>query len=75
MASLNQQVIEKIPLVLPSKEVLGMAAGIIQPLEEKSSANRQENKALSQLRDTLLPKLLSGEIRVKDAEYLMGETA
>lgn len=29
---------------------------------------------LTVLRDTLLPKLLSGEIRVKDAEKLLGET-
>lgn len=34
--------------------------------------NEQQNHALAQLRDTLLPKLLSGEIRIKDAETQAG---
>ena len=35
---------------------------------EKISTNEDENQTLAELRDTLLPKLMSGEIRVKDAE-------
>ena len=30
-----------------------------------------ENKAIGALRDTLLPKLISGELRVKDAETFL----
>jgi len=37
-------------------------------LFKKILANDEENQTLAQLRDTLLPKLMSGEIRVKDAE-------
>jgi len=34
-----------------------------------------ESRTLAAIRDTLLPKLLSGKIRVKDAEKLVKETA
>jgi type I restriction enzyme S subunit len=36
-------------------------------------AKEQESVRLTQLRDTLLPKLLSGELRVRDAESLVEE--
>ena len=35
---------------------------------EKILTNTAENQTLAKLRNTLLPKLMSGEIRVKDAE-------
>ena len=40
----------------------------ISNISKKIETNYIENKTLTKLRDTLLPKLLSGEIRVKDAE-------
>jgi type I restriction enzyme S subunit len=41
---------------------------MIQPLVDSIVAGIQESRTLAQLRDTLLPKLISGELRVKDAE-------
>ncbi|WP_380057502.1 restriction endonuclease subunit S [Falsihalocynthiibacter sp. SS001] len=38
------------------------------PLLDKRQANEQENQTLAEMRDLLLPKLMSGEIRLKDAE-------
>ena len=38
------------------------------PMFSKINCNQKENQTLTELRDTLLPKLMSGEIRVKDAE-------
>ena len=38
------------------------------PLFKKIKLNLSESQTLAELRDTLLPKLMSGEIRVKDAE-------
>ena len=46
---------------------------IIIPLIDKMLADRRENRALAQTRDLLLPKLMSGEIRIKDAERIIGE--
>ena len=37
----------------------------------QASANERESRALAAVRDALLPKLLAGEIRVKDAEKLV----
>ena len=41
-------------------------------LYERAEHNRRESRTLAALRDALLPKLLSGEIRVKDAEMFAG---
>jgi type I restriction enzyme S subunit len=38
------------------------------PLVDKADANEKENQTLAEMRDLLLPKLMSGEIRLKDAE-------
>ncbi|MBI4639442.1 MAG: type I restriction endonuclease subunit S [Candidatus Tectomicrobia bacterium] len=41
---------------------------LIRPVVERIIASIHESRALAALRDTLLPKLISGELRVKDAE-------
>ena len=40
---------------------------------EKKDANEESIEGLTKLRDTLLPKLLSGELRIPDAEKLIAE--
>ena len=40
---------------------------------ERQSTNQQQQKTLTELRDTLLPKLMSGELRVPEAEKLVVE--
>jgi len=45
---------------------------LCEPLYLRADANRRESKSLAATRDALLPKLLSGEIRVKEAEKLVG---
>jgi type I restriction enzyme S subunit len=42
-------------------------------LVDRAEANKSENQTLAATRDFLLPKLMSGEVRVKDAEKLVGE--
>jgi type I restriction enzyme, S subunit len=44
----------------------------IAPLFDQLVSNAQQSRSLSQLRDTLLPKLISGELRVLDAERIVG---
>lgn len=51
----------------PSTEVAEMFGKIIKPLFVRASAAVAENRTLVALRDTLLPKLISGEMRIKDA--------
>ncbi len=45
----------------------------IEPLLMRQSLNIAENQTLASIRDLLLPKLMSGEIRVKDAKRVVGE--
>ena len=60
----DKQQIMTYPVVLPSEEELAGFNTIASPLLEQIYSNRAENKRQSILRDTLLPKLMSGEIDV-----------
>nr|WP_288498308.1 restriction endonuclease subunit S [uncultured Pseudomonas sp.] len=59
---------------VPSPEAMENFDCTIAPLFEQIIKTSLQSKALAQLRDTLLPKLISGEVRIKDAERL-AETA
>jgi type I restriction enzyme S subunit len=55
-------------IVTVPKPVVELFGRLITPLFAHSSTASKESRTLAALRDTLLPKLISGEIRVKDAE-------
>ncbi len=55
-----------IEVCVPSVEVMNAFNDIINPLYEKIVNNVFENQTLETLRDTLLPKLISGDLRVED---------
>lgn len=63
--------LKAIPLLCPPREVVGLFESTVAPLFGRMTANRAESHTLTQIRDTLLPKLLSGQIRVKDAERVV----
>ena len=52
----------------PSKTVWENWGKVVMPFFDKIHANSQEIHNLSMMRDLLLPKLMSGEIRLHDAE-------
>jgi type I restriction enzyme S subunit len=54
----------------PSPSIAKTFGDNVRPLLARGSKAMAENRTLAALRDTLLPKLISGEIRVKDAEKL-----
>jgi len=49
----------------PPKDILDSFSNQIEPIEEKIIQNTQQIQTLENLRDTLLPKLLSGEVRAE----------
>ncbi|MGH9833857.1 MAG: restriction endonuclease subunit S [Blastocatellia bacterium] len=57
-----------IPLVRPSEPVFATFDSVVQPLYRRIVSNERESRTLAALRDTLLPKLISGELHVKAAE-------
>lgn len=60
---------------LPSTEVMCAADNILAPIFDASIARLLENQTLATLRDTLLPRLMSGELRVGAAKELIEEVA
>ena len=58
--------IMSIPCVIPSQVAINDFNGTAQPLFDLIISNQRENQQLSEVRDTLLPKLMSGELDVSD---------
>lgn len=62
-------------LVSAPKAVFSAFSSAACALIDRAEANKQENRTLAATRDLLLPKLMSGEIRVRDAEKLVEAVA
>lgn len=60
-------------IVNPDQRVADQFGEISRPIMEKIKKNDEESSTLASLRDTLLPKLISGELRVPDAEKFIEE--
>jgi type I restriction enzyme S subunit len=59
-----------IPVVRPDRSTFVAFESVVRPIHGRIVCNERESRTLATLRDTLLPKLISGELRVKDAERL-----
>lgn len=55
-------------IVMPPKDILENFAGTLKPLVDHQRRNTTESRRLATLRDTLLPKLMSGEIDVSEVD-------
>ena len=64
----SQQNLRKVPAVIPNKEVLSAFDKLIQPIFAQIRNIRDENASLVKIRDTLLVKLMSGDIDVSDID-------
>jgi type I restriction enzyme S subunit len=64
--------IESVALLTPSPELLAAFQTTTGPLFRQVQRDAQQMRILSQLRDTLLPKLLSGELPVKTTTEAAG---
>jgi len=62
---INQQNLNSIPIIIPKMEIVKKFDRLIINLFEKYRLNVEEIKRLTILRDSLLPKLMSGQIRVE----------
>lgn len=61
---LPRELLKQMEILLPSDEILNNYSSIIKPIFDMMVANQQEINRLAELRDTLLPKLMNGEIDV-----------
>ena len=62
MQAINNKDTQLIEFVLPDDKILSQFNSIAEPIFKEIYYNNTENKKLQKLRDTLLPKLMSGEI-------------
>ena len=65
---ITKDAIELFEFKIPPKSLLTEYDEIIGILGKKIEINMMENQTLTQLRDTLLPKLISGEVRLREFE-------
>jgi len=66
--SMTTDILNAMEVVIPSASALEEFESLVAPMYEAMEANDVQSKALSQIRDTLLPKLMSGEIDVSDVQ-------
>ena len=72
---LNRNLAYMSKLVVPPPAPLSAFDEHTSQVSARVHACQQESRTLAALRDTLLPKLISGELRIPDAERIVGEVA
>ena len=70
---LSQGNLKKIPFIDAGDQLINGFREVIDPIFKQIRDATEESRTLAQLRDTLLPKLISGELRVHDAERFLKE--
>ena len=64
----NKTDFKNLPIFLPPDDLLEKFHQIVKPMFELIDENNTENQALTRTRDTILPRLMSGELDVSDIE-------
>ena len=70
--TLNRNHVHNLPTLMPPMALIFAFDTTVVPMMNRQKASAQESLTLAALRDTLLPKLISGELRVKDVERFIG---
>ncbi len=71
--NINQGVLKNHIVIVPPPQLAKAYSDRAAPLFERRVKLAEQSRTLSSLRDTLLPKLISGELRIEDAEKLAEE--
>jgi type I restriction enzyme S subunit len=69
---INKGNVQEASILLPPEKVMECFVEHMRPTFDQVSLSCFESKNLAKLRDTLLPKLISGELRIEDAEKMVG---
>ncbi len=73
-AKLSQANMWRIPFVMPSPEIAEKFGQIISPLFAAIRHNKEQADTLASIRDTLLPRLISGHLNGTEPNFLIGNT-
>ena len=66
--SMTTKILNAIPLQIPDGQTLSIFEAQVSPFYQAASYNNKESENLAAIRDSLLPKLMSGEIDVSDID-------
>ncbi|EAB2313510.1 restriction endonuclease [Salmonella enterica subsp. enterica] len=75
MGHIKREHLSQAKCLIPSSETICAFTPFFEPVLNRVISNRLESRKLENLRDTLLPKLLSGEITLPEAEQIISEEA
>jgi type I restriction enzyme S subunit len=68
-AEISKQNFRPIRVVLPPKEIMAAYTAVVEPLYARITENVRESRVLAVIRDALLPKLLSGALKIKAQKH------
>ena len=71
--AVNSKTVRELPILVPEKEILDSFQNIISSIFEKIKLCEQQAIELGDLRDTLLPRLISGQLRLPEAQALLAD--
>lgn len=66
--SINRSALNDMPIDIPSEDAIAAFEAIARPMDDMIRSNYEENCRLQELRDSLLPRLMSGEVDVSDID-------
>lgn len=69
----NQRDVGEFQLVVPTSDLIQAFSHVGQPIVEQVLTNCLQCRTLSELRDELLPRLISGKLRIEEAEEVVSE--
>ena len=72
-AEISKKAFRPIPVTVPSEQVLSAYEDVVRPLYGRIVANTKELESLARTRDLLLPKLMSGLLRLRESEKVTEE--
>ncbi|MAE85303.1 MAG: hypothetical protein CMB80_21385 [Flammeovirgaceae bacterium] len=72
-ANISLETVNSILVCIPEYHILKHWNALSDPIMDRIRANKEENSVLSSLRDTILPKLISGELRVPEAAQIIAD--
>lgn len=66
--AVNSKLIKAMPFIIPADDEITRFHTVVGPMFEQILNNQIENDSLAEMRDTLLPRLMSGELDVSDLD-------
>lgn len=67
--AVNSKIIKAMPFIIPTNDEISRFHTIVGPMFEKILNNQLENDSLAEMRDALLPRLMSGELDVSALDF------